>query len=128
MSNTHKPVWFRFSDRTEVYQSHAWRLEIDAATQKALLGLPYWTEVEILSHYEPDPHPEQDLTAAALSPNGSDPSESTLVPKNASKGKARKKAVQLPDVSELLDKFVPPGNLPESESAGTDDSISDSLD
>ncbi len=128
MSNTHKPVWYRFKDRTEVYQSHNWRLEIDSATQKALLGLPYWTEIEILHNYESDPNPDQDLTIATLSSDVCDPDLTALVPKSASKGKTRKKAVQLPDVSQLLDKFVPAGNMPESLPAGSDDPISDSLD
>jgi hypothetical protein len=128
MSNTHKPVWYRFKDRTEVYQSHNWRLEIDSATQKALLGLPYWTEIQILHNYESDPNPDQDLTIATLSSNVCDSTEPELVPANSKKTKTRKKAVQLPDVSELLSKFVPAGNIPESLTAGSDDPVSDSLD
>jgi len=128
MKNT-QPVYYRFKTYEEIYQSHNWRLEIDVATQRTLLGLPYWIDIEILHDYEPDPHPEQDLTAATLSQHDSNSPEPALVSPTTSKNRSRrKKASSVQHLSTILDKWVPAGNLPEPLVDGITDSVSDSLD
>jgi hypothetical protein len=128
MSKGAQIVYFQFEGHPEIIQSHNWRLEMDVNLHRNRLGLPFWTKYKTISDYEPDPHPEQDLTSATLSSHVCDSDQPALVPKSAKKGKARKKTPELPTVSDILDNFLRTGTLPESHPAGASYTIPPSVD
>lgn len=125
--SSHKTIHFRFDGHNEIHSAPAWRLESAVNEAKYKTGIPVWTGYKIIDPNDIDPNPAQDLVAAISSTNDGNTAKSDVVDKPTRKGKAKQKAVELPDVLSILDEFVPADTLPESDDAGTPDTISDSV-
>lgn len=113
MSKGATPVYFQFEGHPEIIQSHNWRLEMDVNLHRNRLGLPFWTKYKTIPYDDVDPNPEQDLTIATLSSHVGDSAEPTVVSKSPRKGKTRKKAADVPSVSDILDHITPLDLVPD---------------
>lgn len=127
-TNSHKTIYFRFDGYNEIHSAPAWRLESAVNEAKYQTGVPVWTGYQIIDPNDIDPNPAQDLTAAALSSDDGNISKPTDVSKSTRKGKAKQKTVLVQPLSDILDQFIGTDNLPGSDTDGTDDTISDSVD
>lgn len=122
-----KTIHFKFDGYEDIHSAPGWRLESAVNEAKYRFGIPVWTSYKIINPNDIDPNPTQDLVAAISGTDDGNITKPNVVDKPTRKGKTKQKAVQLSDVLSILDEFVPAGNIPESDDAGTDDTISDSV-
>jgi hypothetical protein len=117
-------IYYKFNDwNDDVHAAEAWNFEMAVNETRFRLSVPYYIGIEILKNYDPT----TELSDASSSGDDGDSTESAVVFANPKKPKARKKAVQLPDVQHILDKLAP-DTIPESNPIRSDATLSSSMD